>query len=261
MGPLASGLIKAIPSLVSAMGGFASQIFSNRSARREYDKARDYNTPASQMQRFKEAGLSPWLAYGQANSGNVSGARPAQELGGEHIGKGVADYMSMANFDVDLKNKWMQYWNVGKQNELLEYSGDIKQLDRDKKQLEMYADYPTLIDGISRDVAMGGYRAKLNELKRATAQATVEKLRQNVQNLKYKNIVDSVRAKYAKDYGMVGGDWTQGLGLLKSIPQAFKKGSKSIPKGVPPWRGSIQTNPILNQRLRRRLPSKGVINP
>lgn len=34
----------------------------------------DYNTPAMQMQRFKDAGLNPNLVYGQGNPGNMSSA-------------------------------------------------------------------------------------------------------------------------------------------------------------------------------------------
>lgn len=34
----------------------------------------DYNTPAMQMQRFKDAGLNPNLIYGQGNPGNMSSA-------------------------------------------------------------------------------------------------------------------------------------------------------------------------------------------
>lgn len=36
----------------------------------------DYNTPAAQMQRFRDAGLNENLIYGQGDAGNWSGSRP-----------------------------------------------------------------------------------------------------------------------------------------------------------------------------------------
>lgn len=260
MGPVLGSILSAgIPAVVN----WASQMFSNRSARKEYDKARDYNTPANQMARFKDAGLSPWLAYGQANSGNVSGPRPAQEAGGEHLGKGMGDYIAMTNFDVDLKNKWMQYWNLNKQNEILGKDAEIKEYDASRKRLDLISDYPGYVQeigtSVSPDVANAGFRRKFLELKRATSEEALNQMREAIQSLKYKNVVEGVKARYAEDYGMVGGDWTQGMGLLKSIPNMFKK-SRAVGKSVAPWNSTIKTNPILNQRLRRRA-SRGAVNP
>lgn len=41
-----------------------------------WNRSNEYNTPAAQMQRYKDAGLNPNLMYGQGNSGNVSTAMP-----------------------------------------------------------------------------------------------------------------------------------------------------------------------------------------
>lgn len=71
MDPLTLGLGAA--SLISNV---ASQVFSNRAnvdlarENRDYNKSmmlyqNDYNSPASQMQRYREAGLNPMLVYGQ----------------------------------------------------------------------------------------------------------------------------------------------------------------------------------------------------
>nr|WAE43372.1 MAG: DNA pilot protein [Microviridae sp.] len=44
-----------------------------------WNKANAYNTPASQMQRFKDAGLNPNLIYGQGNPGNSPNVLPKYE--------------------------------------------------------------------------------------------------------------------------------------------------------------------------------------
>lgn len=41
-----------------------------------WNKANAYNTPAAQMQRFKDAGLNPNLIYGQGSSGNSPNVLP-----------------------------------------------------------------------------------------------------------------------------------------------------------------------------------------
>lgn len=262
MGKFGEILKGVLPAGVSAVAGLLGQLFTNRSSRREYDKMRAYNTPAAQMQRFREAGLSPYLAYGQASSGNVSAPAPAQETGLENVGKGIDNYMSWANFDVDQKNKWMQYWNMQNENKIGFYNAEVKSLERDKKQLELYSDYPDLIGDVSIDVANTGYRRKLLELKRSASEAMIDRVRTSVENLHLKNAVDRVKAKYATDYGMVGGDWTQGLGLIKSLPSLFKGSRKVVGgKSLPPWQSTIRTNPVVPMRVRRRRPSPGVVNP
>lgn len=51
----------------------------------------EYNTPAAQMQRFKEAGLNPNLMYGQGNAGNMQSAPSYPDLVGQN-----PDYSSVA---------------------------------------------------------------------------------------------------------------------------------------------------------------------
>jgi hypothetical protein len=41
-----------------------------------WNKANEYNTPAAQMQRYKDAGLNPNLIYGQGSSGNTANVLP-----------------------------------------------------------------------------------------------------------------------------------------------------------------------------------------
>jgi len=246
----APALLAAIPAIVAAVGGIANTMMQNRSARREYERMKAYNSPKAQMKRFREGGLSPYLAYGQASSGNVSAPAPAVETGidraSERVGEGIDSYFSKRQQDQDfrtgaisqdvLRNSTQQtaYWDMLTSMERNRLAG----AQADRSELELLSDFPRLIDDPTdfRGSASAGYRLKMNELKRSFSEAKLSHIKGMIQNLGYKNTVDSVRAKYARDFGMVGGDWTQGLGLIKSLPSFFKKaatrGSGKLP-GIP----------------------------
>lgn len=247
----------ALPAIGTAIP-FLGQLLSARSQRREYDKMLAYNSPKAQMQRYSEAGLSPYLIYDQGSSGNVSSPRPPEVYPTE---SGIDRYMSMANFDVNQRIMETDYTHRQMMLRTQYLENQIKESEMDKKRLELMTDYPDYIDRAASEVAGTGYRRKLLELKKSVSEATVDKILQSVEGQKYKNVVESVKARYAEDFGMVGGDWTQGLGLIKSIPSMFRGARKVPSRGtLPPWQSTIRTNPILNQRLRRRA-SKGVVNP
>lgn len=53
---------------------YALQQQANANEVEMWKMQQDYNTPAAQMQRFKEAGLNPNLIYSQGNAGNASSA-------------------------------------------------------------------------------------------------------------------------------------------------------------------------------------------
>ena len=81
--PVLGGILDGIFGRNAAKKNFQRQA---RFARKEADKARayntefwnmqnEYNTPARQMERWKEAGLNPHLIYGQGETGNAELAR------------------------------------------------------------------------------------------------------------------------------------------------------------------------------------------
>lgn len=51
--------------------------FAEKMAIDAFNREAAYNSPAAQMERYKEAGLNPNLIYGQGNSGNVSASTPS----------------------------------------------------------------------------------------------------------------------------------------------------------------------------------------
>lgn len=246
---------------INAVAGIAGQLIQNRSARREARAMREYNTPVNQMARFKEAGLSPYLMYSQGNAGNMSSPIPAQESGVEHIGKGAAEalgnYMNWKNFQNEQRMAALMRANMLRKNSNLDMQNDLQFIKHQRQALELYADFPSLTDTLTHQIkphmASDSFRRKMNELRQAASEVTIQKVEQTINNLRthnqleqYRSMVEGVKAKYATDFGMVGGDWTQGLGLLKSIPSMFKGARKVVPK-VPP--GSV------NQSV-RKIPGK-----
>lgn len=97
MDPLtATALIGAGSQLSGGIFGYIGQRKQNKTNLQLAKEARDhdvrmwqmqneYNTPAMQMQRLKEAGLNPNLMYGQGNTGNASSPQkaPIPEVGNE----------------------------------------------------------------------------------------------------------------------------------------------------------------------------------
>lgn len=250
--------VAAIPAIVSAVGGLASTISSNvaarrenRSARLEYRKMLDYNAPKNQMQRFREGGLSPYLMYGQGNAGNAASPAPANVSPRyDHKGMGLEEYMSAASFMEDIKAKRLQNGILANRQTSSFWQTFSDMAKSQRTSLELLSDFPgfnpsdqTGAGRFKPEMWETSFRRKLNELKVSLSMAGLDKMRSAIAGMSSENIVKGVRAKYASDYGMVGGDWTQGLGLLKSLPSFFKSRAKSVSAPAPKFRTLQKFNP------------------
>lgn len=78
----------------------------------QWKRQNAYNTPLSQMERFKEAGLNQNLIYGQGTSGNASGSPTFNEATTDHMGKkamqfsgALPAYNQQMQNNLDLKQK------------------------------------------------------------------------------------------------------------------------------------------------------------
>lgn len=231
-------MLNWLPAAVSTVGNLLGGMLQRRSEKQQYNKMLEYNTPKMQMQRYQEAGLSPYLIYGNANAGNASSPAPANYI--PDVGKGIEEYMSYANFSEDLKSRRLNNAIAAKNLELLDdkqvgmqRTNTIKTLEQNKRALEILSDYPEFSwdkfksrggSYYESDVS-GGFRRKLNELRLAASKSAIDRVQSMIEGMSYENVIKRVRSGYASDYGMVGGDWTQGLGLLKSVPSFFRSKS------------------------------------
>lgn len=240
--------VAAIPAIVAGIqtaGSMISQSMQRKAEQRAYDRQLKYNAPKAQMQRFAEGGLSPYLIYGQGNPGNASSPRPADYVP-ENTGRHMGDYMSAANFMEDIKAKKLNNALLGNEIARSHWRTISEGLGSVRKELDLLSDYPgysnwqdysktryTSRSAPQAGQVMDSYRRKLNEMKLALGKTALEKVQEQIRGMRSENVVKGVRAMYADEYGMVGGDWTQGLGLIKSLPSFFKskaKGAVSMPK-------------------------------
>lgn len=76
----------------------------------------DYNSPASQMERYKAAGLNPFLIYSQGNSGNASSPPSAQvtpkQAARIDLMNMVSSALQMQSYAKDIELKEAQKRNV-----------------------------------------------------------------------------------------------------------------------------------------------------
>jgi hypothetical protein len=140
-----AGLLGSVINAGSQLGTNSSQLSYSREM---YDKQRadaladwnmqnEYNSPAAQMARFKEAGLNPNLIYGQMSNSPVVRSSSPQSYNPTAPQIDLARPAGMAldaYYDTQLKTA--QIDNLKEQNELLKTEGLIKVFDSMGKQLD-----------------------------------------------------------------------------------------------------------------------------
>ena len=95
-----------------------------------------YNTPASQMQRFRDAGLNPNLIYSQGSSGNASGM-PEFHAPQANIDTSKADTINnVANAVTNTISQLLSLKQQEKQNKLLEEQVTAQKLANQKSGIE-----------------------------------------------------------------------------------------------------------------------------
>lgn len=127
---------------------YKSRKFSEKMYQRQYDdalafwdKQNEYNTPANQMQRFKDAGLNPNLVYGQGNSG-PAGAIPVPDVQSVNFreprveGNGNAA-MSALLAQADLRIKAAQADNLEVQNQVIRQDAIVRGLQGERLQFDL----------------------------------------------------------------------------------------------------------------------------
>lgn len=131
-----SGLTNMI-GLTSGLEAFGNDMLNNYYSKKNTKKAyerdiafwnmqNEYNSPANQMQRLKDAGLNPNLIYGQINSGNAAGS----------VHSGIANQSFKVNPLDDILNttsKLLALKQQNQQNKLLD-TQNLEVVNRVKMQ-------------------------------------------------------------------------------------------------------------------------------
>lgn len=147
-----------------------SRKFSEKMYQRQYDDAikfwgmqNDYNSPASQMARFKDAGLNPNLIYGQGNSGPSSSipvpdVTPAQ-FREPRVEGGRADPMSVLLAQADLRIKGAQADNLKVQNDVIRQDAVLRAWQAERAGFDLSFDRDLV------DVSADAKRESLRNMK------------------------------------------------------------------------------------------------
>lgn len=152
LSPLWSGLIGAGAGMAGTAINAAWQGAMNKKTRKwnekmygrqredalaDWNRMNEFNSPAAQMGRFKEAGLNPNLIYGQSNEGAT--VRSAQVEGWNpktsQVDGSVINQMFMMIYDLTKGNQ--EIMNLKAQEDLLKLDASLRSVSLDKSQLDL----------------------------------------------------------------------------------------------------------------------------
>ena len=182
MAPLiAAGLIEAGSSIINGM--IQNHQVNNQNA---------YNSPASQMGRFQQAGLNPNLIYSEGNAGNMASAAYQSPTPNVDFGKGISGMMNMLSTYQNIKQSQAGIENTNKDTALKD--SQIAQTQANTRNAATQNDvmltqmrYQTLQSQILQSDL--NYRDKQNALRTAAMFLQNELTSQQTENAKYQRDV------------------------------------------------------------------------
>lgn len=152
---------------------YQNQRFSKQMYGRQFDDSiklwnmqNVYNSPESQMQRFRDAGLNPNLIYGQGNSGNA-GSIPTPDVSPVNFREprfegGRPDVMANLLAQADLRIKGAQADNLQVQNEVLRHDAYLRRFQGLRAEFD-YA-FERGLEGTSADARRESLRRLTTEI-------------------------------------------------------------------------------------------------
>lgn len=119
-------LVAALPAIIAAAGTVTSAVMNKKSIDKNnalqqqlVDKANAYNTPSSQVGRFNNAGLNPYMMLGQVNAGNQQSVATTQPT----------DYSGVVNGAVGAASSLIQ--GLTAQSEITKNEADARNVNAD----------------------------------------------------------------------------------------------------------------------------------
>lgn len=148
-------------------------------AERFWNMQNEYNSPAAQMQRFKDAGLNPHLIYGQGNPGNAGSIdTPGFSQPQSHDpqwGNAVSGGLSMLSTIADLGIKQAQTDNLKAQNDVLVQEALLKGIQTSTGQFDLQFKKDLRdTDASARVAALHNLKTQTDLSVRADARAAIQ---------------------------------------------------------------------------------------
>lgn len=186
IGSVAQGSAAVVGAGINAVGTARQNRKSRQFSEKMYEKQKfdnlafwnlqnDYNSPAAQMQRFKDAGLNPHLIYGQGSNGNAAAVstpdvqRP--EFRTPEWGNAISAAGTGFNDYYDLRIKAAQANNVEQQADIIRKQGQL--LDAQT--------FATLMGGQDREFELG-MKSDLREVSMDYKREQLRQLTTNIDN-------------------------------------------------------------------------------
>lgn len=123
---IAPAVAAAIPAIIAAAGTVTSAVMNKKSNDKNnalqqqlIEKANAYNTPAQQVDRFRQAGLNPYMMLGQVNAGNQQSVATTQPT----------DYSSAVNGATGAASALIQ--GLTAQSEIAKNEADTRNVNAD----------------------------------------------------------------------------------------------------------------------------------
>lgn len=148
LGSAISSFPGAAQSITGAQSDIANVYFAERNYRRnrrdalaDWDRVNAYNSPAAQMQRFRDAGLNPNLIYGRGSAGDA-GAVGSPEAVAPSLdttkGKSApVDVMGNLLAQADLKIKAAQANNLNVQTDVIREEANLKRVQAQRAGFDL----------------------------------------------------------------------------------------------------------------------------
>ncbi|WNK13107.1 MAG: DNA pilot protein [Microvirus sp.] len=182
MDPITGSLIGAgISQIGNWLGGNAAHKRDRQEALDDWNRNNEYNAPAAQMQRFKDAGLNPQLIYGQGTPGNASATPVSTQKSGNYDYKTDLQsiYGDAKRLEANMQQVQQTVENLKTNQQLMQANTDLaKQLNEQRGEI-----MPFKLDE---------YNSRINNLN-SQAQWRTSLVNPTITNLENRTKIDSAR--------------------------------------------------------------------
>lgn len=199
--PLVPALIAGAASLGSAIVGAVSNHNNNKRQEQLVQGQNAYNTPAQQVDRFRQAGLNPYMMLGQVNSGNQQSIASTNAMDYSNAGAQIGAAAQMAQ----------QQPLIKAQVRATHADAENKEADTEIKRIDASTELETRMADIEKQLAEKNLteeqRKKLEEERKILEEQHAELVRQvkvqndnteadtGVKNAQEKNTTEDTRGK------------------------------------------------------------------